>query len=65
MSRACDIPATSMSDKTNKKHFLSMWIIFVFTNSVDPDEMSHYAFNLAFNLGLHCFAKVRVKESVL
>ena len=39
-----------------------MWIIFVFTNSVDPDEMSHYA---AFNLGLHCFAKVRVKESVL
>ena len=63
MSHACDIPAMSVSDKTNKKkHFLSMWIIFVFTNSVDPDEMSHYA---AFNLGLHCFAKVRVKESVL
>ena len=25
-----------------------------FTNSVDPDEMQHYA---AFNLGLHCLQK--------
>ena len=34
---------------------------FVFTNSVDPDEISHYA---VFHLGLHCLiAKVRVKES--
>ena len=29
-------------------------IIFVFTNSVDPDEMPHYA---AFHLGLHCLSK--------
>ena len=26
-------------------------ILFTFTNSVDPDEMKHYA---AFHLGLHC-----------
>ena len=25
--------------------------LFIFTNSVDPDEMQHYA---AFHLGLHC-----------
>ena len=25
--------------------------LFTFTNSVDPDEMQHYA---AFHLGLHC-----------
>ena len=29
-------------------------IIFTFTNSVDPDEMKHYA---AFCLGLHCLQK--------
>ena len=28
--------------------------IFTFTNSVDPDEMQHYA---AFHLGLHCLPK--------
>ena len=27
---------------------------FTFTNSVDPDEMQHYA---AFHLGLHCLQK--------
>ena len=32
-------------------------IFFTFTNSVDPDEMQHYA---AFHLGLHCFQKVLV-----
>ena len=30
--------------------FFSLKIFFTFTNSVDPDEMSHYA---AFHLGLH------------
>ena len=29
-------------------------IIFTFTNSIDPDEMQHYA---AFHLGLHCLQK--------
>ena len=29
-------------------------ILFTFTNSVDPDEMQHYA---AFHLGLHCLQK--------
>ena len=31
-----------------------MKIFFTFTNSVDPDEMQHYA---AFHLGLHCLQK--------
>ena len=32
-----------------------VWIyFFTFTNSVDPDEMQHYA---AFQLGLHCLQK--------
>ena len=31
--------------------FFSLKIIFVVTNSVDPDEMPHYA---AFNLDLLC-----------
>ena len=45
----------------NKQKILSLLIIFVFSNSVDPYEMSHYA---AFHLGLHCLiAEVRVKES--
>ena len=42
----------------NKQKILSLLIIFVFTNSVDPDEMSHYA---AFHLDLHCLlAKVQM-----
>ena len=28
--------------------------VFTFTNSVDPDEMQHYA---AFHLGNHCLQK--------
>ena len=33
---------------------LSLKICFIFANSVDPDEMPHYA---AFHLGLHCLPK--------
>ena len=29
-------------------------IFFTFSNSVEPDEMQHYA---AFHLGLHCLQK--------
>ena len=32
---------------------------FTFTNSVDPDEMQHYA---AFHLGLHCLQIVLYKS---
>ena len=32
----------------------SFLIIFVLSNSIDPDEMMHY---LTFHLGLHCFPK--------
>ena len=38
----------------NKIVFLSLMIVFVLANSVDPDEMPHYA---AFHLGLHCLPK--------
>ena len=31
--------------------FLSLKIVFVLANSVDPDEMQH---SKAFHLGLHC-----------
>ena len=31
--------------------FFRLKIFITFTNSVDPDEMQHYA---AFHLGLHC-----------
>ena len=34
--------------------FLFLKIIFVLANSVDPDEMLHYA---AFHLDLHCLTK--------
>ena len=37
-----------------KDFFYCMKIIFTFTNSVDPDEMQHYA---AFHLGLNCLQK--------
>ena len=33
---------------------LSEDLFFTFINSVDPDEMPHYA---AFHLGLHCLKK--------
>ena len=34
--------------------FFRLKIFFTITNSVDPDEMQHYA---AFHLGLHCLQK--------
>ena len=37
-----------------KNLFLSLKIVFVIANSVDPDEMPHYT---AFHLGLHCLPK--------
>ena len=38
----------------NKIVFLSVKIIFVLANSVDPGEIPHCA---AFHLGLHCLQK--------
>ena len=38
--------------------FLSALINFVLANSVDPDEMPHYA---AFHLGLHCLSKYPIR----
>ena len=32
---------------------VSLMIAFTITNSVDPDEMQHYA---VFYMGLHCFS---------
>ena len=37
--------------------FLSLKIVFVQSNSEDPDEMLHYA---AFHLGSSLFAKVHI-----
>ena len=37
-----------------KNVFFCLKIFFTFTNSVDPDEMQHYA---AFHLGIHCLPK--------
>ena len=34
--------------------FFCLKIFFTFANSVDPDEMQHYA---AIHLGLHCMRK--------
>ena len=34
--------------------FFCLKFFFTFTNSVDPDEMQHYA---AFHLGIHCLQK--------
>ena len=39
-------------------YFFCLKIIFTLTNSVDPDEMQHYA---AFHLGLHCLQKYSFK----
>ena len=44
----------SFIDFTNKIVFLSLKIVYVLANSVDPDEMLHYA---AFQLGLYCMPK--------
>ena len=40
--------------------FLSNNILFTFTNSVDPDEIQHYA---AFHLSLHCLQKYPFRVS--
>ena len=40
--------------KNIKIGFLSLKIVFVLANSVDPDDMLH---NAAFHMGLHCFPK--------
>ena len=40
-----------------KNVFFCLKIFFTFTNSVDPDEMQHYA---VFHLGLHCLQKILV-----
>ena len=37
-----------------KRSYSFVKIFFTFTNTVDPDEMQHYA---AFHLGLHCLQK--------
>ena len=47
------IPRVHRLEFPNKR-FLSLMIVFVLANSVDPDEMLHYA---AFHLGLHCLPK--------
>ena len=43
-----------------KGNFISLKIFFVVTNSVDPDEMPHYA---AFNLDLLCTNKICILSS--
>ena len=39
--------------------FFGLKIFFTLTNSVDPDEMPHYA---AFYLGLHCLLKYLLRD---
>ena len=39
--------------------FQSLKIVFILTNSTDPDEMPHYA---AFHLGLHCLQSTHLGE---
>ena len=39
--------------------FLSLKIDLILANSVDPDEMPHYA---AFHLGLHCLLKYLFRD---
>ena len=53
--------------KTNKQvrnfkfnMFLSLKIVFILANSVDPDEMPH---TVAFHLGLHCLPKYLFMQS--
>ena len=45
-----------------KKCILLSEYLFTFTNSVDPDEMQHYA---ALHLGLHCLQKTHLGVSRL
>ena len=43
-----------------KKYFIFCLKTFLtFTNSVNPDEMQHYA---AFHLGLHCLQKYSFRD---
>ena len=42
-----------------KIEFLSMKIVLVLANIVDPDEMQHYVSN---HLGLHCLQKYRFRS---
>ena len=42
-------------------YFFCLKIFFTFTNSVDPDEMQHYA---AFHLDLHCLQKCSFRPSL-
>ena len=42
---------------SNKIVFLSLKIIFVMANSVDPDEMQH---DVTFHLVLHCLQKTHL-----
>ena len=44
----------SCYDFQNNFIFCLKIFFFILTNSVDPDEMPHYA---AFHLGLHCMPK--------
>ena len=44
-----------MSGYKKKYCILLSEALFIFTNSVDLDEMQHYA---AFHLGLHCLQKL-------
>ena len=46
-------PLIQMWIKTHR-YLVCMKDLFNLTNSVDPDEMQHYA---AFHLGLHCLQK--------
>ena len=55
----CSVPTMSVSDSVYNKTILLQVFSFsenqvVFTNSVDPDEISHYA---EFPWALHCLQK--------
>ena len=47
-------PGVSGYNFQKKLVIFCLKIFFTFTNSVDSDEMQHYA---AFHLGLHCLQK--------
>ena len=50
------VTGNNFEKKKKKKNseFLSLKIVFVLTDSENPDEMLHYA---AFHQGLHCLPK--------
>ena len=43
----------SLMNIQNKYVIRSLNIVFIITNSADPDEIQHYA---AFHLGIHCLS---------